>query len=602
MRLISIESKSAKKLFWGIVLVYALVAFGTLDQYNPVLIAAGFVVALIGLWPLYLWLLGASHGLPIWPAFAAYLGALSALPVLQGSKTIQMYSHDAVLVSLGTVGGFLILGSVIWVSLTSSPSQPPKKVLMLESGTAVRSLFWCLAAGLLFSANSTAGWISFPGNTMQVARGITGGLAYLGTFALAYFHGAGFLKKPQVLLYLSMLVLLVLYSITGLLLAPSIPFLALALIGFSLGSGRLPVLGVICAFFAFAILHTGKYEMRAIYYNVDGTQKSLPSGIAGLPLFYAEWVSFGLQSLGGLGGVISAEKEEDAPSSVFDRAGNLHNLLLVQDKSPNQVPFLNGITYETIPMMLLPRFLLPDKAISHAGNIILSVNYGVVDVEASRSVSIGWSLIAEAYANFGYLGVFMLAVFLSVLYSYMTRLTSGVPITSFRFVAGLVVLAGITNENSLGVFITMQFQGVVGVALASVFLMRRQPNPYAQGAEGPVGLKDQGANGPKSADGMGQRNRDIKRPKDESANGEQLAADCGVVRAMPAKTPRRMARWMPRRVRAAVVAQYAAQEVSGEEGELLGGLKDEETQRQKEKSSRPRQLAVPFQNYRRYRG
>jgi len=112
-------------------------------------------------------------------------------------------------------------------------------------------------------------------------------------------------------------------------------------------------------------------------------------------------------------------------------------------------------------------------------------------------VSIGWSLIAEAYANFGYLGVFLLAVFLSGLYSYITRLTSGVPITSLPFVAGLVVLAGITNENSLGVFITMQFQGVVGVALAAIFLMRRQSNPYAQGEEVTSGLRDQGANGPR---------------------------------------------------------------------------------------------------------
>ncbi len=32
-------------------------------------------------------------------------------------------------------------------------------------------------------------------------------------------------------------------------------------------------------------------------------------------------------------------------------------LLLVQKKSPDEVPFLNGLTYEPIPRLLIPRFL-----------------------------------------------------------------------------------------------------------------------------------------------------------------------------------------------------------------------------------------------------
>jgi hypothetical protein len=612
MQLISIEAKSAKKLFWGIVLGYSLVCFWTVNQENPILLAASFLLAVVGLWPLYLWLIGSSYGLPIWPAFAAYVSALSALPVLQGSKTLALYSQDAVLVALGTVGGFLFLGTVIWIPMTSGSVKPRPKVVMLESGTAVNSLLWCLAAGLLFSANSMAGWFSFPGNTMQVARGISGGLAYLGAFALAYFHGAGSLKMPQVVLYLTMLGLLMLCSVSGIMLAPALPFLALALIGFSLGSGRLPVAGIVCAFVAFSILHTGKYQMRSNYYESDGEQKALPSGMLGLPSFYAEWTTYGLESLGGLGGVMNTTKREDAPSSVFDRAGNLHNLLLVQDKSPSVVPFLNGITYEPILMMLIPRFLAPDKSISHAGNIMLSINYGVVDVESARGVSIGWSLIAEAYANFGYLGVVLLAVFLSVLYSYITRLTSGVPITSFPFVAGLVVLAGITNENSLGVFITMQFQGVVGVALASIFLMRRQSNPYATGEEHTVpqteGRVERGGNRHPEGSGIGDgpKANGLHGNQTTNGSGRVFSADGGTVRTMPGKTPQRMARWMPRRMRAAVAAAARSAAEGVTEGVSVGQKDGVSVEPSGSKNlrvgGRPQQVAVPFQNYRRYRG
>ena len=99
------------------------------------------------------------------------------------------------------------------------------------------------------------------------------------------------------------------------------------------------------------------------------------------------------------------------------------------------------------------------------------------------------------------------------------------------------------------------------------------------------------------------------------------------MRTMATKVPKRIASWMPRRVRAAVVAQRAeieqkvastgargargrwpqatAGEMSGSEGvnETKGvgdgeeGLKDQESKRPKDGKGRPRQLAVPYQRY-----
>jgi hypothetical protein len=168
--------------------------------------------------------------------------------------------------------------------------------------------------------------------------------------------------------------------------------------------------------------------------------------------------------------------------------------------------------------------------------------------------------------------------------------------------------------------------------MASVFLMRRQPNPFAaeggsegilQGAEG-IRHEADGRWGRKGmqhgavGQGTGDRGQEVASPslgsvfqKDgvsvEQTGGKQLAADGGVVRTMPIRTPKRIASWMPRRVRAAVVAQHAAQadgirhEADGEGGEMERP-KDEETKRPKDRRERPRQLAVPYQNYRRYRG
>ncbi len=101
----------------------------------------------------------------------------------------------------------------------------------------------------------------------------------------------------------------------------------------------------------------------------------------------------------------------------------------------------------------------------------------------------------------------------------------------------------------------------------------------------------------------------------ETVDGRRDVGAGGTVRTMPTQQPKRIARWMPRRVRAAIVAAR-----NGGEGE---GLRDHETKRPKDQETargqssevggeengerlrdgreRPRQLAVPYRNYRRYR-
>ena len=53
--------------------------------------------------------------------------------------------------------------------------------------------------------------------------------------------------------------------------------------------------------------------------------------------------------------------------------------------------------------------------------------------------------------------------------------------TSLRFVLGLLIMGAATKADTMGVFVTSQFQGIVGVSLAAMVLMRRQGNPFAAG-------------------------------------------------------------------------------------------------------------------------
>ena len=81
--------------------------------------AAGGLLALAAVFPLYLWLLGSSHGLPIWPVFALVTGVTYALPMIQNSESLRDYTSTDVIVGGITTIGFILLGTVIWLSMTS---------------------------------------------------------------------------------------------------------------------------------------------------------------------------------------------------------------------------------------------------------------------------------------------------------------------------------------------------------------------------------------------------------------------------------------------------------------------------------------------------
>jgi hypothetical protein len=604
MQIVSLEKSRSTQLFYLVAGLLAAVLVLTAKQDDPGVVAAGVIVAVASIYPLYFWLLGWSHGLPIWPVFVAANGILAALPMIQDSENLATYTPGEIIIGGFTFVGFFALGTVIWLSLTGRQRKPPEAVLMISREHSERYLFVFVVLGLLFYLNQLAWIIAWPGNTMQIVRGITGALSTLGIFVLAFYDGQGMLKRSQSIWLAVLATLTALAGAAGLIMATAIVPVAMLLMGYALGSGKVPWKSLAAVLLVAAILHPGKFAMRELYWGPDRPAFRLTM----LPQFYADWFGYGIDQVATMTGVSKKLEEEEVASSLFERSGVLHMLLLVQKKSPDEVPFLNGLTYEPIPRLLIPRFLDDEKGISHAGNVLLTVNYGVQTLEQTRTTSIGWGLVPEAYANFGYLGVAGLAVLLAIFYSWVTNISVGVPMTSLRFVLGLLILAAATKADTMGVFITSQFQGVVGVSLAAVALMKRQRNPFASEGE-----TEQGAGGwEKGAGSMRQASaiRKIASDSEYGAGGieggsdpsgpKRLAADGGVVRTMPLKTPRRVAPWMPRRIRAAVLAQRqaAAAEASGIEGEGSADKEDHEPETPK----RPRQLAVPYQLYRRYRG
>lgn len=575
MQIVSLDKSRSTQLFYLVAGLLAAVFLLTAKQEDPGVVAAGVILTIASIYPLYFWLLGWSHGLPLWPVFVASNGILAALPMIQDSENLAVYTPGEIIAGGFTFVGFFALGTVIWLSLTARQRKPPTSVVMIAREHSERYLFGFIVAGLLFYLNQLGGIIPLPGNTMQIARGITGSLSTLGIFVLAFYDGQGLLKRPQSIWLAALATMISLAAAAGLIIATAIVPVAMLLMGYALGSGKVPWKSLGIVLLVAAILHPGKFAMRDLYWGPDRPAFRLTV----LPQFYLDWFGHGMEHFAGITGLGTPVAKEDEVSSLFERSGNLHMLLLVQKKSPDEVPFLNGLTYEPIPRLLIPRFLDDEKGISHAGNVLLTVNYGVQTLEQTRTTSIGWGLVPEAYANFGYVGVAGLAVVLAMFYSWITNISMGVPMTSLRFVLGLLIMAAATMSDTMGIFVTSQFQGIVGVSLAALVLMKRQGNPFAaEAANG--GLQDYGTTGLRDQGTKRPRDKETKRPTEEWRQ-------VGPAKWGGYKPPK----WAPLSQRKAYELAAARRKAEVASDEI------EEKNESEGQAQRPRQVAVPIQPY-----
>jgi hypothetical protein len=252
MQLITLERKQARVIFWAIAGFVGLAFALTGDQEDPGLVAAAMVLAALSVWPFYFWLTGHSQGLPIWPVFVAVNGLNGAMPVVQDAAILAAYSPAEIFTGCLTISGFIILGTVIWIGLTNRAGRPPRMVRMIEARSAETFLFLFAISSLVFAM--VQAFITVPGGLIPVFRSLSNALTAMGLFTLSFYLGRGMLTRGQAILLGVVGALTMLVGSIGLLLINSLVPLAMMVLGYMLGSNKLPWRVLLVAFFTLAIL------------------------------------------------------------------------------------------------------------------------------------------------------------------------------------------------------------------------------------------------------------------------------------------------------------------------------------------------------------
>ena len=191
------------------------------------------------------------------------------------------------------------------------------------------------------------------------------------------------------------------------------------------------------------------------------------------PAVFAEWLGAGMKVL-----ATGKTKEDEKVDSAAERGAMIQVFFRILEWTPDRKPFLEGETYKGIPALLVPRILYKEKGIAHMGNWILAYQYEYLTAEELGRTSVGFDLLSEAYANYGYVGIGFLAVGIALFYGWVSRLSTGVPLLSTRFLFAVLVLSGtLSSNNTMGVFVTTLWQSTMALLTVSLILTKKEPNP-----------------------------------------------------------------------------------------------------------------------------
>lgn len=461
-----LQKKQLLKVFW-------LIAFGLFiyelfwTNTNSLLINfAALLITGAALIPIYFWCAGKALGMPVFPLFAATFIWTHALPLLIHHPQIEIYSINEQLFTAVIVAGFLILGTLIWFQFVKSSPSLPKYYRALSSKKGDAFFFLVLIISILFDFSNNGGWLFLLGGLFSTFRAAILGLTILSTFVLAYRLGTKELSKQQSQLFLILLTTYIIADGVTLLLVGSASTFLVGCVGFIIGRKKLPITVIIITILCFSLLQYGKGDMRVKYWNQQSTIYFQPWDY---PRLYTEWVDYSLNYLNQKQHQSIPESEKK--QSFLERASTIQLLLLVQDKSPKSVPYLYGETYAILPQVIVPRIFDSNKIRTDEGTSILNVHYGLQTYEQSLTTTIGWSLIAEAYANFGIAGCAGLGVILGTIYGITTRWSINTPILSAQSMFTIVMLTfAFQTELTAGVYVAAWFQSGVVVALISLCL------------------------------------------------------------------------------------------------------------------------------------
>ncbi|MDP1580391.1 MAG: O-antigen polysaccharide polymerase Wzy [Candidatus Didemnitutus sp.] len=424
----------------------------------------GLIIIALSMMPALLWLKNGGSRFPVFEPLLALCAPSYGLPLLNGHEQLVTYPADTITLAGIAIVAYQLSAILLYYSVKGLPGRGSFWTESVLSTKVERLIFYGIVLSTSYMA--VAGFTDWiPYELGSVLRAIFNGISILCTFITAQRWGRDDLTQSEKWIFGSMLLLQMIIMSSSLLLIYAITLCGIGLLGFLSAGRQLPWIAVLSIFVCFAVLHNGKTRMREIYW--EGDNRAMPT-VGNLSSFFGEWIEYGLQNP-------LREKDEKASSvgnRLLERTSLMHILCMIVEFTPDKQPYLYGETYGYVLPQLIPRFFWQDKPRSHVATYRLSIYYGLQEEEATQKTTIAFGLPAEAYANFGILGMIMLGATFGFILKKLQVLSAHSPMFSLAGLMMVLLTAWSFNtELTMAAWVSSFYQAVI-VALGLPLILR----------------------------------------------------------------------------------------------------------------------------------
>ncbi len=439
----------------------------------------GMATLALCLLPLALWQAGAGRGAPMFELFCAAHAIAFMLPVFLHENAVRAFNAyvqlDWVVMQraqrLSLLGIAAMLGGyylfphsplAVWLPRADLPMEPRRfpQFLLVAFG---------VGGGVQVLDRLTGNHLVFGGSAALFSM-----LAFvmgLG-IALLAFRVFGPRGQPhrlsRLLLYGVTGVSAVIGTTTGMLEAGFIPLLVLLAARWT-ATRRVPVTWLVLGGVALVVMNAAKHDYRSEVWQANQAP-SVPEQLA----IWKDKVSTVAATL------TTPEGLNDAVVRAVHRFDLIHIFAHVLEMTPGEVSFYEGSSYSYLLYGWIPRAIWPDKPIAVEASITFALDYGLLLESQRDTVRIGIGFLAEAYANFGVLGILGLMFLIGNLLSAAATIFNG-PQSDGGKAAFIVILAIFMNGLGSATMLIFYFaiQGFIVLPLLLRFFAKSWRAPVA---------------------------------------------------------------------------------------------------------------------------
>jgi hypothetical protein len=418
---------------------------------DPFHLYLGQIIIILSVLPSLLWAKRAKFGLPLFEVFMLTGINTYGIPLLGGHQALASFDADVITRAAVAVVLFQVVANVAFAATTARPGRSDfwtREIIDRETsnflgyGMAITSAYTVIS--------SFTDWI--PGDLTGIVRAVCYGVGIISTFIQCRRWGQNELPRREKITFTVLLLIQVIFSFASLFLVAGLSILVLGLLGYVSSSKQIPMVAIAIALGIIGVLHNGKSVMREKYWD-GGYPKPT---ITEVPGFFVEWVGYGLDP--------EIQAKRDDGNQLIERTSLFHVMCLVVSLTPERLPYLEGETYAQIPGQFVPRPFWPEKPVGHISTYTLSVYYGLQRMEETEKTTIGFGLLTEAYANFGFFGLGFIGAFFGILFKTISSRAAESPILSYGGMFMVVLMAwSFQTELTMSIWLSSLFQACVAI-------------------------------------------------------------------------------------------------------------------------------------------